>query len=229
VGALSVNQAMTDVRAIAQDANGAVGDATLLRILNEMNFLWVGEWSPRVTIASGATLAFTSANQYVKKLSLSEVEILYAMSVLINTDTFGIPMERIEYDEMLRLHDSDQSDSGRPTKWCVQRVAAQPTSTAGSHGLTNLLIHPRSNGNAIVSLAYRSRPTELAAGATMDLSDEECRIVVRMAAAEVSRLNYKSPQFIDGVIALLPDQAQVQYRKTMNWKMPKVRPDEDVI
>jgi hypothetical protein len=233
VATFTVTQARTYARELAQDEGGAISDTTVLNILNEMMYLWVSEASPRITIYAPSDLStsFGSANQYVKEVTTSTMaDVLYAMSVTAAGGVYGAPMERVEMDEMLRLHAADTSDSDTPTKWAIQRVHRPSTDTAGDVGNFNLFIHPRSNGSAFVALALREWPIALSGSSNvLDVSDEEARIIARLVAIEIARLIGKDPGFIEGIARMMPDKGQVILRKWKSLKQPKDRPAEDVI
>jgi len=237
LSAITLSTARTYARELAGDEGGNVASSTVTTLLNEFMYAWLSETDDRVwALTSTQVGASLSDDVYASDLSgiPTQSDILHVMQVG-DGEIYGTPLERVEVDEILRLISDDvDPDTGSPVtasksatleKWAVRRYEKAITP-----GTAQILVHPIPNTDVYVSAIVRLWPTALSADTdVLPLASDEARVVCRMTAMEVARLNGREPDYIQRMGAFLPDRAQKIMSRRKTLMLPKKREMEEVV
>ncbi|HJW74957.1 MAG TPA: hypothetical protein VJ787_04715 [Thermoleophilia bacterium] len=228
---LTLAQMETHARLLAQDSsasNPGLTQAQYFSLINEAAQYWTSEVSPRVKILSATASGATFATVNVKDLTDNGIaDVLYALQATAAGNVTGTSVERVRISRMLELQE-DATSSATITQWAMTRTAVG-VATGGNQGRITIYIYPKATGTLYLALAVRPWHTDMAGTDVPDVSDEESRIIARMAATEAARLLGRDEAFINRIAALLPDKASVVERKNRNALFPQESPREELV
>lgn len=221
--ALTLTSMTSHARLLTQDtstAGPALTDAQYYSLINE-KYAWLKEEvDPRTTWVDHATLFGSGAAVSAKNVMTNATNYRKFLALLPETSSssqlLASPLERVEPNEL--------ADYTTAATYALSRQ--QLGSTAADNGKWTIHF-----GAAPSSQYYSAwvvkEVTALASGSDVpELSDHECYIVARAAAAEAARLSGRT-EMVQQIMAPLPQNVRDALQTSMNLKKPRQRTMED--
>jgi hypothetical protein len=205
-------------RILCQDndsaSNFSVSAANALILLNDILISlsnnarvkpkWIGASVSGLTFAAGASSKVTTSD-----INATEIESFHQSNSSTAAAPFSPAIERVSVQEMLALHDYDGDNvlTSGGTEWL--KVAAEKSQdlTAAGVEVWRVWVYPVINRTRYIHLRVPSPVTIGNIGDKPDLDTVDSRVVSRLLAYEMARLNKEnSADFLNGILAPVPKE-----------------------
>ena len=220
-----------DARLWAQDdstAGNALSTAQWTSIANEVEQAFASAFPEHFVIrADSKSVTFTSGvGSWTPTTSTVNVRRVLAMRIGTTN------LERMEPHRIYELQSFD-SAAGTPTRYALIPDNSSATMTTKPNTFT-ILLHPIPVDGAQTILSdYEFYPIDMSSSSTSDLprgfGDAESRWFGLLMAARGAWLNGKSLEFINGILAGVPEEVQTRMHVREGLLAPRQRPQESVI
>lgn len=218
---------LTRIRDRIMDSDSTIGDAELTREINVTLDQWMARLDDRPRELNATTTGLT-ASAGVRRYPVGNSVAIRQPLRLFTSSSAGsttpvAELEWLEPHELQAEFEADQSN-GTPTYWTAWRVG---TATAADVGKWTVALHPPPSGSLFYVLRALVEPTALSGGTDVpDVTAMEAHGICDVVAARVATRMGREPEFVDAIVADIPEAMRTAFDLHRAASGPRERPQE---